>query len=165
MKLQLTQAFPCTPAQMWEILHCDEFEQLLHERSGVTRETLRDETIDGVRYIEQSIITDKEIPGPMRRAAGMDFITYVQISEINFATNVMKWRVIPPTLKDRINISGETRARATATGCDRIIDGVVEIKVPLLGRKMERALVEGTLETYQFAGDAARQVFEGRTEL
>ncbi len=162
--LHFRHEFKCGTEDLWRVLYDPEFDERLTSESGVTRVTTEDETRDGIRYMKRDIITDKEVPGPLRKAAGMDYLKYIQVSELDLENGELKWEVMPhsPKIAKRVHIVGYTRVYETDEGSEREVTGTIKITIPLVGGTMERLIASGVVESYDESAQIARDIIEAR---
>ncbi len=162
MRFRLTHHFESTPEALWAITDDEAFERRLGEASKTQRVTVADDLIDGERVLRRRITVDRKIPRPMQRAIGSDAITYDQITRRRPGENVLHWSIEPVVLRGRFTGRGTTRVIVTGDGCDRVIEGELTIRVPLLGPKMERRLVDDVSASYERAAELIRETLRSR---
>lgn len=163
MKLKLTQDFPdCTPEQLWDVFLDPRFDERLKAESGVQRELLEKRDEDGVTVIRRRVISDKKIPRLMQKALGADRIEYEQTSRLDRSKSTLEWTIQPAMMAERISIAGVTTITSTGSGCQRVIDGDISIRIALVGKKMEKRLAENIEETYTRAAEIAREMLQER---
>lgn len=143
MKLLTRHAFPFTPEQFWDCFWDPEWEAAETEHSDMRREVISQTEVDGVVTLHQRYHTNIKLPGPVAGRMGADTLSYEQISTIDKRAGTLSWKVIPPAMQDKVVAQGAMRVVATPTGCERIVEGEVTVKVPLFGGKIEKGVVEG----------------------
>ncbi len=166
MKFAMTHHFDCTPEELWEIFESREFDVRLEEETAVRREVLEESTDDnGVVNKKLRCISLKEMPGVMKKAIGSDHLEFEQTNELDLKESILKWEVVTPFLTDRVEAGGTTRVdEAEGGGCTRNIQGEINIKLPLVGKKMEKKLSENLSESYEKAAGIARAMIAERQE-
>ncbi len=142
MKLHIVHAFECTPEQFWISYWDPEFDAELTAHSPIRREPLGDTTEGNIRTLKQRYHSNVELPGAVRTVLGMDKLTWDQEVRMDLTTQQLNWKVIPPLYKDKVKALGTVVVRATPTGCERIIEGDVEVPIPMFGRKIEQGVVD-----------------------
>ena len=163
MRLQYSHTFEADAATVYSILQDPEYEVRLKERTGVDRQFISEEVDGEERTVRRQIVTQREVPKPMRKAAGMDRVQYEQISVYNDAERVLKWRVVlPGGLGNRATIQGTTTLVDTDGGCERAMVGEISIRIPLVGGKMEKKLAEGIGESYAGAAEIIAEMVAER---
>lgn len=164
MRFTMTHHFACSPQRMWEIYEDDEFERRLQEATQVRREVVVEEDNDGVLKKRLRCVAQKELPTPMKVALGIERFEYVQEQRLDRETNTLEWDVETPFMTDRVDASGVTRVEVTDGGCERRVDGEIRVRLPLVGKKMERKLAERLQTSYEEAVDIAREMLEEKDD-
>jgi hypothetical protein len=142
MKLSIRHTFPCTVEQFWES-YWDEGLDAEFQRTSTMRRTLLSEVVeDGKRVRHQRFESSVELPAPVAAALGTKTLAYEQITAIDAADSSLSWRVLPPIYKDRIKAEGQMTVRPSTGGCERVVEGVVEVKIALFGGRIESLVVE-----------------------
>jgi len=144
---------------LWAVLHTPAFEARLAQAVGLAEytELERQETAD---HVFRRIRVVPSIPGAFRsllRRAGADQkISYIEEQWRSQAEMVVRWEMTPSVLADRARIEGRIRIAPMNRGsCLRILEGVVEVRLPPLGRVIEQAIVTSTLAAYEKSAKAA----------
>jgi len=117
----------------WELL------ELTREGEGATLRIHR----------EQRLTPQREVPRFLKRIVS-GAITYVEKNDFVRADNVMRTVTIPGFAADRLRTTGTYRLEVLGpTQVKRIWEGICECKVPLVGGKIEKHLVEEVRESYR----------------
>jgi hypothetical protein len=161
MKLYCEHRILRDAQDLWEVLHTPTFEAHLARSIGLSEysELEREETEDAV-YRKIRVVPS--IPGGFRRllrGAGADEkISYIEEQWRSRAEMEVRWKMTPSILADRAQIGGRIRIEPLdEASCLRILDGVVKVRIPVMGRSIERAIVTGTLAAYGKSAKAASQ--------
>ena len=77
-------------------------------------------------------------------------LSWVQESVHVLASGTSTFRFVPDNYADRFSASGGTRIVSTGGGSVRTLSGEVKVRAPLVGGRVEKAIVEG-LEEYLHA--------------
>jgi hypothetical protein len=158
MRFSLRHSFACTPDQLWALTEDPAFEQELAQATSTTRELVEDTTRAGVRVRRIRITAHREIPAVMQKAIGSDRISYEQRTERpTDGQGPLRWSIHPTVLQGRFRAEGVTRVVVTPQGCDRVIEGEIEIRVPLVGSTMEKKLVDDVQASYTRAAEVIRR--------
>ncbi|WP_421119544.1 DUF2505 domain-containing protein [Aquihabitans daechungensis] len=80
-------------------------------------------------------------------------LSWVQESTHDLAAGTTTFRFVPDNYADRFSADGRTRIAARGDGAVRTLSGEVKVRAPLVGGRVEKAIVEG-LEEY-LAAEAA----------
>ena len=70
-------------------------------------------------------------------------LTWVQVDEHDLERHEVRWQLRPDHYADRLQASGTYRFVTAAGGTERRTDGQVKVRVPLVGGRVESALVSG----------------------
>lgn len=73
-------------------------------------------------------------------------LTWVDEATYDLHTHVAEHRVIPDHYGDRLSCSYRATIEEAAPGSHRVMAGVVKVRMPLVGGKVERAIVSGLAE-------------------
>ncbi len=148
MKLYVRHAFDCTPETFWKMYWDDEFDQMLRRDSTVER-TLVSERSEGEVSVRRLRFTpEKELPGPVASLIGTNKLIYEQENRFDAGRGHMTWEVIPSFLQGKFSASGTFLVRATKDGCERIVDGDIDVKVRFIGGQIEKAVVAEISQAY-----------------
>jgi hypothetical protein len=161
MEYRIEDSFDLCAERYWEMFFSEEYnaamwptldigrEQLVFERSG--------EGPDTRIHREQRLVPQREVPRFIKRLVS-GAITYVEKNDFTAADNVMKTVTIPGFASDRIRTTGTYRLEPLGPSkVKRVWEGVCECKIPLLGGKVEKHLVEEVRESYRRATVFTRQ--------
>src|SRR5690625_4841246 len=161
MKLKMVNEFACEPRLLWEIFDDPEFERRLEEETGVRREGLEVREEGGISIKRLRCISLKEMPAMMKKALGVEQFEFEQENRFDAAAGLLTWTITTPFLTDRVEAGGTTRVKETAGGCLRTIEGKIEIRLPIVGKQMEKRLAQNVEESYQKAAEIAATMIEG----
>lgn len=71
-------------------------------------------------------------------------LTWIQEDEHDLDRRRVSWRLLPDHYRDRLTASGTYRFSATRDGgTERVTDGDLKVRLPLVGGRVESALVSG----------------------
>ena len=162
MRLSITHHFPCTPEQLWAVFDDPTFNPRMGERTGVRRELLAERTDEQGSYVKWKVIASTEIPAMMQKAIGADRISYEQESRRAVGSNTLEWNIIPMVLANKFTGTGTTTVRAAEGGSERVIEGELVVRVPILGKQMETKLMESVEQSYAQAAVLALEMLKER---
>ncbi len=125
------------------------WELLEFERSGEGA----DERIHRV----QRLTPKREVPKMMKKFVD-GAISYTEHNEWRRGDGHMSVNTIPNFMADKISSGGDYRIEARGEGrCARIYDGHIECRIPLVGGKVEKMLVDEVKESYARSTAFTRQ--------
>jgi hypothetical protein len=162
MRFELRHRFNCDPDTLWSITESDEFEKRLAAASTSTRELVERTEKNGEVFICRRIVAKRTLPAPMQKAIGSEHIGWDQHTWRKVGTNVLRWKIVPMVIRDRFSGEGTTTLRPTGDGCERVINGELTIRIPLIGGAMEKKLVEDVSASYEHAARIASEILRER---
>jgi hypothetical protein len=77
------------------------------------------------------------------RVVDPDRLTWVEHSELNRATHRGAFRIRPDHYADRLTCAGTIAFEPAGAGSLRVVEGDLRVRFPLVGAKVERAIVAG----------------------
>jgi hypothetical protein len=92
-------------------------------------------------------------------------LTWVQRTTVELRRQVSTVRLLPDHYPDRLSCAGtyEFAAEGGRTGCRRRVRGELKVRVPVVGRQVERALVSGLEEFLAAESGAVDRWIDGLT--
>lgn len=161
MQFSITDQFDCSPQRLWELLEDDEeVARRLQETTQERRELVEQDTDNGVEHLRIRCVSMREIPAMMQKALGIERLEYERDQRLDRDAGVMNWEVTTPFLTDRVDVTATTRVSATDDGCRRVVEGQVDIQLPLVGKKMEGKLADRIRDGEQAAGRIVRELLD-----
>jgi len=100
------------------------------------------------------------LPGAVTAVIDHEKLTWVQETTHDLAAGTTTFRLVPDHYPDRLKASGTFRVVADGTGSRRIVTGELKVRAPLVGGKVEQAIVSG-LEEYLTAEAPAVDAYLG----
>lgn len=83
----------------------------------------------------------------VRRVVEPDRLTWVESSSLDRRTHRSSWKIVPDHYKHLLRCSGTFQMEASSpTTTGRLADGEIKVSVPLVGGKVEAAIVSGLRE-------------------
>ena len=161
MKLYCEHRILRDAEDLWEVLHTPAFEERLARAIGLSEYTeLECEEAEDALYRKIRVVPS--IPDGfrslLRRAGADEKISYIEEQWRSRTEMEVRWEMTPSILADRTRIAGRIRIETLdGSSCLRILDGAVKVRIPLLGRTIEQAIVSGTLAAYDKSAEAASE--------
>lgn len=81
-----------------------------------------------------------------RRVIDPDRLSWVEESRHDVGRRTVTFRMLPDHYGDRFSCSGTYRFEPSATGARRVVEGDLRVKVPLVAKKVEKAILSGLEE-------------------
>lgn len=161
MEYRIEDTFDCSAERYWEIFFSDEYNAGLWPALDIKREVLAFERKGegpSLRiHREARLVPQREVPVFIKKLVS-GAITYVEKNDYVAADNAMRTVTIPGFAADRITTTGTYRLEPLGPArCKRVWEGVCECRIPLVGGKVEKQLVDEVRESYRRATDFTRK--------
>ncbi|MCD6499786.1 MAG: DUF2505 domain-containing protein [Deltaproteobacteria bacterium] len=146
MKFELTQVFETSPESFWAIFFDEAYNKaLFSEGLKVIERTVLalDEQSDEIRR-RVRVTPNEQIPAAVQKLIGGD-MTYIEDTVWKKGTNEAQVRVEIPAqrLQSKFRFGSTIRTDPVANGLRRTLSGVIEVKIALMGRTIEKHVYEG----------------------
>lgn len=152
MKLHCEHLIPHAAGEFWKMLDEGPYEAQWAAAIGLReyREIERREDRSEIyRRIQVEVALPDALLALIRRVGASGPPTYVEEQWRSRSTHEMRWRVTPGAFADRARASGIVRVEPRGdAACERVLDGSIEVDVPVLGRAIERMAVAMVVESY-----------------
>jgi len=158
MKLRVESRFDVAPEQVWAAFDSEAFHRRLAAETGMERTILEQRDEDGIQVLKTEVKRSKELPKIAAKVLGSKQLTYIQTNRFDAASNRLTWQVEIPAMGDRLQVSGVTSLTPTATGCDRLLEGDVTVRVRLVGGAVEKAIGGEFEKTAQRAVQIVKEI-------
>jgi hypothetical protein len=84
-----------------------------------------------------------ELSGAVRAVVDPDKLSWILESRFDLKTHRADWRILPDHYAGKLSANGVTQLVEDGDATRRITDGVVKVHMPLVGGRVERAIVSG----------------------
>lgn len=161
MEYRIEDTFDVSAERYWEMFFSEEYNAALWPAIDVVREPISFEREgEGPKTRirrEQRLTPQREVPKFISKMVS-GAITYVEKNDFLAADNAMKTVTIPGFAADRVKTEGVYRLEPLGPDkVKRIWEGMVKCRIPLLGGKIEKHLVEEVRESYRRTTDFTRK--------
>lgn len=165
MDIKVMHTFECSGPALWVALRDPAFQEALAEAAEIDREVLEDLPIPGGRQQRIRVTARKTLPPVAAKAVGTERLSWVQVTRSRDAALRLDWAITPNVIPDRIRAEGLVRITELDGGrCQRLVSGVVEVNVPVVGRRIERQIQADLERSYERAYELLdRWIREGRS--
>ncbi len=150
MQFRIRQVFDATPLEMMRV-YCDpDFYPYLHNLPKIGQPQVLDRREEGgqvlmwVRYLFQG-----DLPVAARRVLDPSKLTWVEAARYDFESLTAWTQLLPDTYKDKMTCSATVAFTADPGPqgrSTRTIEGDLKVSMPLVGGKVEGAIVSGLRE-------------------
>ena len=147
MDFTLTQEIAATVDQVEAALTDAGFLATMTDLPKIGSVEVLEQTRDGntvhqrVRYLFTA-----ELSGAVRRVVDPDKLTWIEDSTSDVAVHTASYRIDPDNYANLLEGAYDATITATMTGARRVATGQVKVRVPLVGGKVEKAIVDGLKE-------------------
>lgn len=157
---QISHTFDCDVDTFWKKFFLDEEfnRQLFIDRLGFSKwQVVRsEETPDGLKRVVEAAPSTKDIPGPLKKAL-QNGLGYREEGEWARSKSLYTLRVIPASLPDQIEITGQMRVTPEGSGCRRTYDAFVNARIFMVGGLLEGRLLSDVATSYDAAAEFSRE--------
>ncbi len=149
---------PVSPVRAWNGLFGEAYAQVLEERSKIHNLVL-EERVDGpIRRKRTRVTTKREIPSAFSKILGSGPLTYEIEEEFEDTRQLMRWRVIPARMADKITAEGTYSIGPGPNDSSvRRVVGEVRVAIPLLGGQIEKLVAKELEAGYERSTAFARE--------
>lgn len=148
MKFHLEHPLPKDATSAWKIITSTEFATQSYAQSGTKREVISIEERNGLEYSSLRITLEEELPAIAAKTIGSNRLSWIQNQIMDNSKQHMRWKISIPG-KDFLQAEGVFYLQITPTGCTRVVDGDVTVKIPLMGRKIEEHICKKLQDSYE----------------
>ncbi|MEM6996067.1 MAG: DUF2505 family protein [Myxococcota bacterium] len=155
MDYRIEDEFEVTATRYWEVFFTEEYNKAMFETLDIGWELLslerRGEGDALVIERTQRLTPRREVPGFLAKFVA-DKIAYTEHNVFTASKNEMKTVTTPSFMAEKIKTEGLYRLQPVGdTKVLRIWEGLAVAKIPLLGGRVEKHLVEEIRESYRNA--------------
>ena len=98
-----------------------------------------------------------ELSSAVTAVVDPDKLTWVEESTLDRRTHRTRFTIVPDHYKSRLTCDGEFVLHPTPPGTRRVATGDLKVRFPLVGGKVERAIIEGLEEHAEREVDAMKR--------
>lgn len=147
MKFSVEQRFDALADQVARALADPQLYEALPDLPKLSRPELVAHDVRGdVVHLALRYQFDGELSSAARAVVDPARLTWVERSTHDLATRTGTYTMEPDHYADRFRCNGTFRCVEAGTGCRRVVDGDLRVRVPLVGGAVERAIVSGLHE-------------------
>ena len=149
MKLHIENNFNISAQRLVELLLDKEFEDGLWDAVGFTNvEILELKQEEGRRFRKAKVTPSTDLPGFLKKVVG-GATGYYEVTDWDIKARVNRWNTYLSERMPGVNISGTFIVHEAGEGkCRRVAEGEVNVRLPLIGKKIEEFLINETKKSY-----------------
>jgi len=155
---KITHEFATDPATYWKVFLNEAYNVDLYNRIGIKERTVLARSDDEKSATwKVRIVPKRDLPGFLKKIVGGD-LGYTETSALDKAKNVIDVTIEPTLMRERTKI----KARYTLTPAGegrlrRTFEGDIDVDLPLVGRKVEAAVLEDLEKSYNVAAQVTSE--------
>lgn len=144
----IRDTFATDPKTLWESVISHEIENELARMGNAQREVLEEREEGGRIFRRVKYSSSDPRLAQLSTLLGGSSVSWEQHTWLDVDALKGTWKMLLPVGGDRIRIEGEYQITAHADGAERVVNGTVEVKVPLVGGRLESGIVDAVKKTY-----------------
>lgn len=164
MKLFVESQVPIPADAAWELFESEAFRERLRERAQIHQQVIDEKHENGV-LVSRTVRTepDRELPSVVASLLGAAKLAYIQESHFDNAGRRIQWTVRLEVMSDKVDVRGTTQVRPEGDQASvRVVDGDITVRVPLVGKRIEKVVVAEFEKSMERAAEVARELIEER---
>ena len=136
----------------WKIFFDKEFTGEMYDRIGVKEwKILAWKEEDGKLYREVKVVPKRDLPSMIKKVVKGD-LGYIEHSTLYWDRDFMECNVKPTLLSEKTTVKATYKLEKVGEGrLRRTFEGTIEVKIPLLGSKVEKLVVDDMTRSYDVA--------------
>ena len=158
MNFSVVTDFTSDAQKVWQAISSQDFIQKANEYSGVMSTILSEEVISGKRKVVSRIDYKDPLPKPAAKALGKNNLSYEMEQLIDDTKMITHWNIKLPELGRKFSAKGTFSIVANPDATSkRIIEGDIQVKIMLIGTKIEREIIKKLEAAYQKTGQFTKE--------
>jgi len=165
VKIQATHDLPCSVETFWELFFDEAYNAAVDRELDLAENQVlaREDDGDIVRMTVR-VAPRREIPAAVRKVLRSATLAYTEHREIDLAASRLAWRVTHEAVGPRRLIcDGDLRVEPLGPDhCRRILGGAIQVRIPVVGRFIEKAIASDVVRCYDVAAAFLPRWLESR---
>ena len=157
MKFEIITPFDLTPQDFWAKSESKELSLLLDKAAEVTRVVEEEHQTGTGKFRRYRVTQTKDLPRAAQKMLKAERVSYTQIQSYHDNELRIDWEVVPDTFVGKVSITGFVQVRECGSGCERVVNGEINVAVPLIGRKIEKHVVDKLQRSYVRAAEVTEK--------
>lgn len=114
---------------------------------------------DGVTEWSFRVVAGGQLPKPAQKIVKGDMLSWLEVSKFVPSEHCIYWRIEPDAFKGKFEGSGTWKLEDKAGGTRRTIEGTISVKIPIVGKIIEKFLVEEMKKNYDVEPRLQREFY------
>lgn len=150
-QIEIRHEHPCSVERFWQLFFDEElqvhlYREVLEFRAREVRS--KEESADQIRRTLHLVPKPPQnVPSALRKFMG-DGIEYEERGVFDQKTRTQRLEIVPNRLTDRISIRGTIWVEPHGDGCRRILEMSIDVKMPMLGGRIEQRIADDVNDSY-----------------
>lgn len=157
-RLYVESHLPIDATGAWQLFDSEDFRHRLDARANLHTRVLDERREGRLLWRTVQIRSLNELPGIAARALGSRHLTVDMTTAYDSRRSRLDWIIKVPVLTDRILVSGHTRIDPHIDGSLRVVEGTVEIRLPMIGGRCEKIVVSEFQRSMETSSALAREM-------
>ena len=157
VKLNVQHIFNCSMDTYWAMFWDSDYSARIEKETGVQREVLWMREEGPIKIYRVKFTPEGDLPAPIAKVTGTKKLVYEQENRLNTETHSMEWQVFPTVATDKVTAKGVMNMREHPNGVERTVTGDVTVRVPLIGKRIEKLILNSVVTSYEHAADITRK--------
>ena len=147
-KMHIENRFPCSAKTLMEVILSPEFDQKVMDEIGMKKEYLEQREVPKGLIQKIKMIPSTDVPGFMKKIVGKANY-YIETREWDYEKTMNTWFEKTGFATSKTDISGTFVIHPEGENtCRRTVDGTFSIKIPLVGKKIEKFVIKQTEQSF-----------------
>jgi Protein of unknown function (DUF2505) len=158
----IAHEFDADPDRYWAVFFDEDYNIEVARRLDMKERTVlfRSEDDATIRF-EQKLIPRRDLPTIIKKLVGGD-LGYVERATYHKGRSYMDVSIEPTLLKERTDVRATYTVTPIGPGrVRRTYEGDVHVDVPLVGRKIEAAVLEDVRRSFDIAAQVTKEWLDG----
>ncbi|HKA86260.1 MAG TPA: DUF2505 domain-containing protein [Haliangiales bacterium] len=150
--------FDADPERYWRLFFDEPYNTDLYARLKTKDRTVLVHTEDDATiHFEQKVVPRRDLPGVIKKIVRGD-LGYVETATYHKGKSYMDVKIEPTLFRDRTRVRARYTVTALAPGkVRRTFEGDIHVDIPLIGRRVEAAVLEDVKRSYDVAAEVTRE--------
>ena len=164
MKIEATHDLPCSVQTFWDLYFDEAYNRALDSELDLAENHILEREDDGdVVRMTVRIAPKREVPAAVRKVLRSATLAYYETRVLDRSQSRITWNVTHDAVgPKRLDCRGVLKVRATSDAtCRRVLDGVIVVRIPVVGRFVEKAIASDVVRCYDVAASFLPRWLEG----
>jgi hypothetical protein len=154
MEIHASHDIPCSQANFWSLYWDPVFSESLRTHAKIHTELIWEKDTEAQYQRRVMVSPERTLPAPLAKILGSSRLTYAQESCWEKAEHLVHWEITPTVLPNKLTAKGVFEIKSsTPSSCQMVVRGDVRVKIPFVGGRIERLIVDEVVESYATIAD------------